>query len=231
MKDKDYDLSTARHYAAYRPPLHVSTLAFGLLEYERFRYALDVGCGTGSSTHALRPWCHRVIGTDPSAAMVELAQPAAGVSFRHQPGDDIDAGLEGNVFDLITFAGSLFYLNTAVVLAGLKSLLVPGGTVIVYDFDVLLQPVFDLLSVRMPASDYDHTKNLSDDAEKMLLMEKAVAEVISFELTSAELAHLLCSVSDWRKGPLADFGFAGLVDQLPATITLEAKTWLTRYAF
>ncbi|MFK8163954.1 MAG: methyltransferase domain-containing protein [Lewinella sp.] len=231
MKDEDYDQEAARHYAAYRPPLHAAILALGLKDEERFGQALDVGCGTGNSTHALRAWCPNVIGTDPSMAMIERTKALPGVSFRHQPGEDIDAGLDGTTFDLITFAGSLFYLHNPVVLTSLKGLLVPGATVIVYDFDVLLQPVFNLLGVSMPRSDYDHAKNLSDVASNVLHLMKTAVEDISFVLNATQLAHLLFSVSSWRKGPLANYEFSQLVHLLPKTTTLKAKTWLTRYAF
>lgn len=230
MQDRGYDLATARHYAAYRPPLHVSILTLGLREDKQFHQALDVGCGTGGSTHALSRWCNKVIGTDPSAAMIEMAQPTENVSFQQQPGDEIDTGLEKNAFDLVVFAGSLFYLETKAVLTSLEGLLVPGGTVIVYDFDVLLQPVFDHLGILMPESNYNHAKKLPCNKESFLRFEKSVFGNEKFSLTATELAHLLCAVADWRKGALANYSFTDLVDLLPTTTTLKAKTWLTRYA-
>ena len=230
MQDEDYGLSTARHYAAYRPPLHVAILALGLRDDERFLYALDVGCGAGSSTHALQGWCDRVIGRDPSAAMIELSHPTASISFQQQPGEKIDSGLEQNVFDLVTFAGSLFYLDTNAVLTSLERLLTPDGKVIVYDFDVLLQPVFELLGTSMPAGDYNHLKKIPSTGESFLKVEKSTFGKTSFEVNSTQLAHLLYSVSAWRKGPLANLGFTELVDELPPTTTLEAKMWLTSYA-
>lgn len=230
MQDHGYDLSTARHYAAYRPPLHASILALGLRDDEKFHQALDVGCGTGGSTHALGRWCHQVLGTDPSAAMIELTHSTEGINFRQQPGYKIDAGLDRNAFDLVVFAGSLFYLDTREVLTSLEKILTPDGKVLVYDFDVLLQPVFDHLGVPMPESNYNHAKKLPCNKESFLRFEKSVFGKKEFSLTSTELAHLLCSVADWRKGPLAGYSFAELVDLLPATTTLMAKTWLTRYA-
>lgn len=76
MQDRGYNLVTARHYAAYRPPLHASILALGLRDDELFREALDVGCGTGSSTHALGRWCDRVIGTTTLKAKTWLTRYA-----------------------------------------------------------------------------------------------------------------------------------------------------------
>lgn len=229
MQPHVYDDITARHYAAYRPPLHTPILTLGLNADERFEHALDVGCGTGNSTHALSRWCDLVVGRDISTEMIALAQPAAGVSFQLQPGENIAAGLGAATFDLVTFAGCLPYLNPAGVAASLKQLLVPGGTVLVYDFEILLHPVFDHLGILLPQSDYDHAVNLNAQKDSLRLV-RAVCKEISFSLTNAELAHLLCSVQEWREGSLINYRYEGLVEELPAITSLPAKIWLTRYA-
>ncbi len=225
----EYDKVTAGHYAAYRPPLHVPILQLALADDERFARALDVGCGTGRSTLALQHWSRQVLGTDPSPEMIAATRPRAGVTFALQPGTDIAAGLPRSSFDLVTFAGSLFYLNAATTCARLQPLLAPGAAVIVYDFEVQLAPVFDRLGVTPATGTYQHTRNFSGLADCSLHEQVGRQEVLAFSATATELAHLLFSVRDWRTGPLAKYTFTELVGALPATTSLRAAAYLTRY--
>lgn len=225
----EYDQETAAHYAAYRPPLHHTILKRGLRKEESFARALDIGCGTGRSTLALQEWSPAVLGTDPSAEMIAATSPQAGVTFAVQPGEDIAAGLPHHTFDLVCFAGSLFYLDAAAASNSLQQLLVPGGTVIVYDFDIQLAPVFDLLGVSVAAGAYDHAKNFSHLPQQSLQEVIVLQETIGFSATKEEIAHLLFSVQAWRTGPLEGFSFAALQAALPPEMHLEAAIFLTRY--
>ncbi len=58
-----YDDQIARHYAAYRPPLH-QLIINEALENQLFEVGLDIGCGTGCSAIALADRCRQVFGVD-----------------------------------------------------------------------------------------------------------------------------------------------------------------------
>jgi hypothetical protein len=70
-------------------------------------------------------------------------------------------------FDIVTFAGSLFYAKAARLRRELARVCPPGSTIVVYDFEILLNDVMAELGTASPAvaSDYDHCVNLSDWAE------------------------------------------------------------------
>lgn len=162
--------------------------------------------------------------------MIARAEPAVGVRFHRPTGTALSADLNNGQFELVSFAGSLFYLDTKEVAEDLHRLLVPGGTVLVYDFEVLLEPVFDRLGLSLPTGDYDHARNLSSDQPAFLREKQQKQSTVRFEVSGRELAHLLCSVRSWREGPLAGYPFVELERVLPVTEMLTAKTWLTRYA-
>lgn len=89
-----YDTLAAHHYAAFRPPLHTRILERVIHPGESFQTGLDVGCGTGHSTLALRRHCAHVIGLDPSQAMLDAAQAHAGITYRPATGTCPSLGLQ-----------------------------------------------------------------------------------------------------------------------------------------
>ena len=67
----------AEGYATHRPyyhPLIMRKIRERLSLNEPLAHALDVGCGTGLSTVALRMLAERVTGVDSSAEMIAVAQ-------------------------------------------------------------------------------------------------------------------------------------------------------------
>lgn len=122
----------ARGYAFDRPAVHPRLLAAAGLRGVA-RRALDVGCGAGLSTAALRPLATHVVGVEPAAAMLThsgtVAPDAAFAVARAEALPFRDGS-----FDLITAAGALNYTDLARSLAELRRVLVPGGRLVVYDF-------------------------------------------------------------------------------------------------
>ena len=101
-----YELNIAQHYAAYRPSLHKLILDKAL-ESQKFERGLDVGCGTGQSAIALKHFCSEVMGIDPSEQMISKAIQTKGIQYKSY--DLFDLTEDHSPFDIITFAGSLFY--------------------------------------------------------------------------------------------------------------------------
>jgi SAM-dependent methyltransferase len=95
--------------------------------------ALDVGCGAGLSTGALKAIADYCIGLDPAEAMLRWTRTTA-------PGADCVVAraeaipLRSHSIDLITAAGSLNYANLPIFFKQAKQVLVPGGIIVAYDF-------------------------------------------------------------------------------------------------
>lgn len=233
----EYDTITAAHYAAWRPPLHARILELGLREDERFARGLDVGCGTGHSTRALKKYCGEVVGIDPSASMIAAAPQLDGVHFVAQSGlhNAVDKGSAGGKFDLFSFAGTLHYQDPQQTLKDISGLAADGAAVLVYDFDVQLGPVVKRTGWRLPTSDYDHRKTFSSNDGLQFSFVAELEESISFRCTPTELTHLLFSVKSWRESAFNDLSYeevvAGVTGEFGPQLALTARVYLTRFSF
>jgi SAM-dependent methyltransferase len=126
------DEAAAARYCRARPSCHAQAVEMirSLSGVERFRRALDVGCGTGASTIALAAIAEEVIGIDSSPEMLAQAPATAGVSFRLGRAEFLD--LDGE-FDLIAVALALHWFQQESFYAGCRRLLAPGGVLAVYN--------------------------------------------------------------------------------------------------
>jgi SAM-dependent methyltransferase len=230
-----YDTNAADHYAAYRPPLHPLILQRLVGPSEEFASGLDVGCGTGISSVALAQHCRMVTGIDPSASMLERAVPHPRIVYRAGSGS-APRTPPGSPFDVVAFAGSLFYAKSAELRSGLLGLCREGAPWLVYDFEILLDPVLAALGVqvRSEASDYDHTVDLSDwEGFETVIRGR---ERIRLEVRSIDMVHLLLSDSN-RHDALAErhgntdlFGtLVKLVERDPGLRGLEAEIHFSRH--
>lgn len=93
--------------------------------------AVDVGCGTGISTMALAPLAERVIGVEPSIAMLEQAVPAANVSYQAGKAEDLPLG--DRSCDLIAVGSALHWFEQARFLAEASRIATPGAWLVVHD--------------------------------------------------------------------------------------------------
>ncbi len=93
--------------------------------------ALDVACGTGQSTVALKEIASRVVGTDVSREMLARASREAGVRY-------VEASTEALPFadgslQLITVALALHWFDRSRFLAEARRVLEPSGWLVIYD--------------------------------------------------------------------------------------------------
>jgi predicted TPR repeat methyltransferase len=147
-----YNNSESIYYSAYRPPLHELILS-EVLKGRHFKTALDMGCGVGTSSLALVPYAKRVIGYDPSQAMIEKATPHPTITYTNLI-DELP-----NSCDLLCFFGSLEYIHP-VALKKYTQKLVKGGQLICCDFEVDYQPILEKIELEPMRTDYNHSKNL-----------------------------------------------------------------------
>ena len=148
-----YNSLESNHYSAYRAPLHKLILS-KILKDRHFQIALDVGCGVGTSSLALVPYAKRVIGYDPSQAMIEKATPHPTITYTNLI-DELP-----NSCDLLCFFGSLEYINP-VALKKYTQKLVKGGQLICCDFEIDYQPILEKIGLEPMRTDYNHSKNLT----------------------------------------------------------------------
>jgi ubiquinone/menaquinone biosynthesis C-methylase UbiE len=96
--------TVAERYALYRPyfhPLVIKKIRNHLGVQNLVDRVLDIGCGTGQSTVALKETAHSVIGVDISTDMLQLAERKPGIQYIQSAAEDLGT-LESDSFDLLT---------------------------------------------------------------------------------------------------------------------------------
>lgn len=188
---QNYQKHIAKHYAAYRPPLHQLILATALPTQKTFCRGLDIGCGTGYSAIALANHCQQVLAIDPSESMLAKAQDHTLVEYQLGSGERIPCG--DKQFDLVSFAGSLFYIEAQQCLSELKRITADNNTVIVYDFEILIDEYlrqFDLTPQQVTL-DYDHMCQFTPN--KHLQSKQKIQKQITLTIKARDLAHVILS--------------------------------------
>jgi len=126
----------AAGYAAFRPPLHgriLERVKPHLPWPGKASRAVDIGCGAGLSTRALKEVADQCIGIDAAETMLRGSAQAV-------PGADFVVGraealpVRDCCIDLITAAGSLNYVDLPNFFREAARALVTGGWIVVYDF-------------------------------------------------------------------------------------------------
>jgi len=187
-----YGESTAYHYAVYRPELHALILKKCLGAEDTFKLGLDVGCGTGRSSIPLAKYCNELIAIDPSAEMISQAHPHPKVSYKHM-GGNLD--IPHNLYDVITFAGSLYYCKSQSLLDKLITYCVPDAIILVYDFQLHFDRILEELNFHVPAevSEYNHDEGFSYLQAEHVTEVFCKKETITYPITTSNLAHFLLS--------------------------------------
>jgi SAM-dependent methyltransferase len=93
--------------------------------------ALDVGCGTGLSTLALKGIAREIVGADVSPEMLSFARREHGVSYVICAGERL--ALASGVCDLITVSQVLHWLERDAFLKEARRVLRAGGWLVAYD--------------------------------------------------------------------------------------------------
>lgn len=124
---------TAAGYARARPDYHpqaVAALARLLRLSARVLCAVDVGCGTGMSSRALRPLAERVVAVDVSRPMLTAAAPFDGVQFVQAAAERLP--VRAACCNLVTSAAAFHWFDQRAMLAEAHRVLQPHGGLAVY---------------------------------------------------------------------------------------------------
>jgi len=125
----------AAGYASARPFLHPEVFARVrqvLQTAARASRALDVGCGTGLSSVALRELADAVVGVDASKEMLHRASRAAGVRYVATEAESLPFG--GGRFDLAVACGSIDWVDLSRFLPHAARVVMNGGWLVSLDF-------------------------------------------------------------------------------------------------
>ncbi len=187
----DYDKTTAFHYAAYRPPLHEPIL-LDCLGKRKFKHGLDIGCGTGVSSLALKKFCNRVTGVDPSKKMISQTVTQNNIDYQLLPNKNLP--FPEGTFDICTYAGAWWYGKSQALLDETIRVSTRKGTILLYDFELDFKEIHHALGLfPTDLGGYDHRsnfENLDTSAIRSVLKQTKEKELL---LTPTEIAHLLCS--------------------------------------
>jgi SAM-dependent methyltransferase len=125
--------TAARRYADGRPDFHPLIVAEIRDRWRppRFGVALDVGCGTGQSSRALRALADRVVAVDASRAMLSRRGPGAEAEYALAPAEALP--FADGVFDAVTSGLASHWFERDRFLAEAGRLLWPGGWLILYN--------------------------------------------------------------------------------------------------
>jgi len=124
----------APEYAASRPDVHWRFIEVAHQEMGSpapLPWALDVGCGTGLACRALLRVARRVVGIDPSAAMLRHAMSVAGVSYATGRAEAIPIG--DATFDIACVSSAFQWCDPQRLIPELGRVVRPKGWLIIFD--------------------------------------------------------------------------------------------------
>jgi ubiquinone/menaquinone biosynthesis C-methylase UbiE len=129
--------TVAEGYSKDRPYLHpeiIQRVKLKLKLSNKVGYALDVGCGAGLSTIALKEVAKNIVGVDSSEKMIKSAIQSKNIEYFNYPAEHLPFR---NKFDLVTVAGALNWINRQKFFTEAKNILSKTGVIIVYDIYIL----------------------------------------------------------------------------------------------
>lgn len=236
---KEYDKISAFHYSAFRPELHSQILNETFGEHGKHNLGLDVGCGTGHSSIALANSCEKVIGIEPSIEMLNKSLKHPSVEYALYNLKYLD--FANDYFDIITFAGSLYYAKSQQLLNEVVRVSKHTAKILVYDFELFLDDVLSMLNVdsySKQKSEYNHQENFSGLNQQNIKIEKELKKSVSVEISTSNLSHLLLSSKDNYDILLESFGYDNLYNKVSGKLhsvlkaektNVKAITYLTIY--
>ncbi len=140
MKNTDFDYKRIAEGYRNRPFLHKQVIAkFQEDIGERhFALGLDIGCGAGLSTKALKDICAKVMGSDISPEMIRVAREVCGsdeqITFIVSSAEEIVNPDEKA--DIVTAAGAIQWIDRARFLPRIRQAMKDGGYLLIYDFAI-----------------------------------------------------------------------------------------------
>lgn len=137
MDNKAFDAQRIAEGYAKRPWLHKEVIEKIKKEcnIEHLDNGLDVGCGAGLSTKALRLLCNCVTGTDISPEMITVCEAIyKDSSYTFYVSKAEETKMPSVLYDIITAAGVVNWVDKDLFLDNAEKVLCSNGLIVVYDF-------------------------------------------------------------------------------------------------
>ena len=132
------DKRIAEGYAKDRPWLHplvMEQIKNDCCIKEKFKNGLDVGCGAGLSTKALKLICEKVTGTDISEEMITVCKRLyTEPDYRFYTAKAEETKIPEKQYDIVTAAGVINWVDREKFLQNMSQVMVKDGYLIIYDF-------------------------------------------------------------------------------------------------
>ena len=138
MDAKDFDFQRIAEGYKRRPFLHKQIVERFQKDVtsEIFSNGLDIGCGAGLSSKALKAICHHVTGTDISKEMIAVARDvcasAEEYDFLVSKAEELPAF--DKKFDIVTAAGVVQWVDKELFLKEMNNVMSDHGYLLIYDF-------------------------------------------------------------------------------------------------
>ena len=128
----------ANGYANDRPWLHKSVMEQLKIEFGNkipFSNGLDIGCGAGLSTKALKLICNKVTGTDISSEMIDICKSQyIDTELIFYTAKAEETKLPQVPYDIVTAAGVVDWVDKDKFLENMKLVMAENAPLILYDF-------------------------------------------------------------------------------------------------
>ena len=160
MDNKAFDSQRIAEGYARRPWLHKEVIEQMKkdCDIKQLKNGLDVGCGAGLSTKALKLLCERVTGTDISPEMILVCKKLyKDSSYTFYVSKAEENKISIIPYDIITAAGVINWLDKDLFLNNAEKILNNEGLIVIYDFWIT-----DKMN-----NNYEYTKWFHDDYLKM----------------------------------------------------------------
>ena len=104
----------------------------------KFKNGLDVGCGAGLSTKALRLICDKVTGTDIADSMVEVCRELYGQdsAYTFYVAKAEETIVPDTKYDIVTAAGCINWVDEKKFMANMNEVVEDNGLIVIYDFGI-----------------------------------------------------------------------------------------------
>ena len=141
MDNKSFDSKRIAEGYAKRPWLHKSVMDklrkdLNLSDTFRFRNGLDVGCGAGLSTKALRLICDKVTGTDIAEAMVAACKDLYDDTYYFYTAKAEETLVPDEKYDVVTAAGCINWVDEVKFMENMKEVTSTDAVIVIYDFGI-----------------------------------------------------------------------------------------------
>ena len=141
MNDKSFDSRRIAEGYAKRPWLHKRVIDrvrrdCGLPDDHMFSSGLDVGCGAGLSTKALKTICKHVTGTDIAGSMVDVCKEIYGSDedYSFYTARAEETLIPDKKYDVVSAAGMINWVDEKRFMDNLLKVTTEDCYIIIYDF-------------------------------------------------------------------------------------------------